>query len=524
MDIWSAGCVLFEVVSKQPLFPGANELDQIHRIHNVMGTPSSKLLRHMLGNRADAPKFQFAPKEGMGIRQMLPYVSQDCVDIINALLIYNPDERSVFDVLTKTQLEFDFDSNRITAKDALKHAFFNDITNLKSATKRHESTIAEKQSKQLKTSETSETIDSNVTLVSHNNYIKQPKDANADPDDSSVPAATEPQPAEAEIPSAVDAVPSKIQHTNHDPHERPKAKEIEPQAQADDVEPNAHRQPSPASKPRTSHHVHLPAIEHSKHENMKQHEPPKYSVSQLDHQRLPETQEEINHHDENKLHPHEATELYVRHPPHLLSETTMSVHQGAHNQSSHAQMTQTHPHQKSENQHTDFTQHVHQHQQLQQHQQVQYQQHHQVKSQKQLHQQWQPHSTQQKLEYLQSLSQPLQGITKNESVESLKDSAKKRGIPVEKKAAEAVLARARRVQQPNAVAAIGPPGDGMKRYQPLGKFVARGNVTDPRGVRGSSELFGVVGKVAPTNNTKVGGVFSHVPKLNSYLFFSSFLF
>ncbi|KAI8620939.1 kinase-like domain-containing protein [Chytriomyces sp. MP71] len=49
MDIWSAGCVLYEVISKQPLFPGANELDQIHRIHNVMGTPSPKLLKQMLG-------------------------------------------------------------------------------------------------------------------------------------------------------------------------------------------------------------------------------------------------------------------------------------------------------------------------------------------------------------------------------------------------------------------------------------------------------------------------------------------
>ncbi|KAJ3075101.1 hypothetical protein HDU98_009169 [Podochytrium sp. JEL0797] len=49
MDIWSAGCVLYEVISKQPLFPGSNELDQIHRIHNIMGTPSPKLLKQMLG-------------------------------------------------------------------------------------------------------------------------------------------------------------------------------------------------------------------------------------------------------------------------------------------------------------------------------------------------------------------------------------------------------------------------------------------------------------------------------------------
>lgn len=39
MDIWGVGCVFFEILSLYPLFPGDNELDQIHKIHDVMGTP-----------------------------------------------------------------------------------------------------------------------------------------------------------------------------------------------------------------------------------------------------------------------------------------------------------------------------------------------------------------------------------------------------------------------------------------------------------------------------------------------------
>ncbi|KAA6374773.1 MAG: putative MAPK/MAK/MRK overlapping kinase, partial [Streblomastix strix] len=39
MDIWGAGCVLFEILMLYPLFPGSDELDQIHRIHAVLGTP-----------------------------------------------------------------------------------------------------------------------------------------------------------------------------------------------------------------------------------------------------------------------------------------------------------------------------------------------------------------------------------------------------------------------------------------------------------------------------------------------------
>ena len=49
MDVWGVGCVLYEILTKAPLFPGANEIDQIHRIHNVLGTPGPKVLKALLG-------------------------------------------------------------------------------------------------------------------------------------------------------------------------------------------------------------------------------------------------------------------------------------------------------------------------------------------------------------------------------------------------------------------------------------------------------------------------------------------
>ncbi|GCC25337.1 hypothetical protein chiPu_0003747 [Chiloscyllium punctatum] len=45
MDIWSTGCVFYEITSLQPLFPGSNEVDQIAKIHEVIGTPNSETLR-----------------------------------------------------------------------------------------------------------------------------------------------------------------------------------------------------------------------------------------------------------------------------------------------------------------------------------------------------------------------------------------------------------------------------------------------------------------------------------------------
>jgi renal tumor antigen len=44
MDLWGVGCVFFEIVTLFPLFPGDNELDQINKIHNILGTPNEELL------------------------------------------------------------------------------------------------------------------------------------------------------------------------------------------------------------------------------------------------------------------------------------------------------------------------------------------------------------------------------------------------------------------------------------------------------------------------------------------------
>jgi renal tumor antigen len=47
MDMWGVGCVMFEIISLFPLFPGTNELDQIQKIHNIVGSPSPELLAKM---------------------------------------------------------------------------------------------------------------------------------------------------------------------------------------------------------------------------------------------------------------------------------------------------------------------------------------------------------------------------------------------------------------------------------------------------------------------------------------------
>uniref|UniRef100_A0A6B0VD16 non-specific serine/threonine protein kinase n=1 Tax=Ixodes ricinus TaxID=34613 RepID=A0A6B0VD16_IXORI len=43
IDLWAVGCILAELYSLQPLFPGRSEVDQIFRICSVLGTPDKAL-------------------------------------------------------------------------------------------------------------------------------------------------------------------------------------------------------------------------------------------------------------------------------------------------------------------------------------------------------------------------------------------------------------------------------------------------------------------------------------------------
>ncbi|XP_044916474.1 MAPK/MAK/MRK overlapping kinase isoform X5 [Felis catus] len=105
MDLWSAGCVLYEIASLQPLFPGANELDQISKIHDVIGTPAEKTLTKFKQSRAMS--FDFPFKKGSGIPLLTANLSPKCLSLLHAMVAYDPDER-------------------ITAHQALQHPYFQD--------------------------------------------------------------------------------------------------------------------------------------------------------------------------------------------------------------------------------------------------------------------------------------------------------------------------------------------------------------------------------------------------------------
>jgi len=107
MDIWGAGCVFFEILTLFPLFPGNNELDQVHRIHNILGTPSQELLEHFK-KHASHMEFNFKPQKFVGISKLMQHVSPEAQDLILKMIIYGENDRP-------------------TAAQCLKHPYFKEL-------------------------------------------------------------------------------------------------------------------------------------------------------------------------------------------------------------------------------------------------------------------------------------------------------------------------------------------------------------------------------------------------------------
>lgn len=92
MDTWGVGCVFFEVLALFPLFPGKNELDQIQKIHNILGTPAESLQKEFQ-SKATHMEINFPHKQGTGFGKMIAHASVLAKDLIGKMLRYNEHER-----------------------------------------------------------------------------------------------------------------------------------------------------------------------------------------------------------------------------------------------------------------------------------------------------------------------------------------------------------------------------------------------------------------------------------------------
>ena len=163
MDIWGLGCVFYEILTLEPLFPGDDEIDQVNKINYILGSPSDELFFKFVKNSAHRNEFNFEYQKGVGIQRYLTHVSPDVVDLIGKMLIYDPDLR-------------------YTARQCLNHECFKEFVqqDLKNAKKSqmnfYQNSILMKSfndSISIKNDDSIQIINSNNYNNNNNNYVIQ---------------------------------------------------------------------------------------------------------------------------------------------------------------------------------------------------------------------------------------------------------------------------------------------------------------------------------------------------------------
>lgn len=95
IDVWSIGCILGELVRKEPLLTGKNEADQLSKIFSLVGTPNDKdwPSYRRLPN-AKGLRFSSTTKTTEGtLNTHFPLLTAAGITLLAALLSLNPDSR-----------------------------------------------------------------------------------------------------------------------------------------------------------------------------------------------------------------------------------------------------------------------------------------------------------------------------------------------------------------------------------------------------------------------------------------------
>ncbi|XP_012526753.1 serine/threonine-protein kinase dyf-5 isoform X2 [Monomorium pharaonis] len=92
IDIWAVGCIMAELYTFRPLFPGKSEIDEIFKICSVIGTPDKEDWPEGY-QLATAMNFKFPNFTRTSLTVLIPNASQEAVILMEDMLQWNPIKR-----------------------------------------------------------------------------------------------------------------------------------------------------------------------------------------------------------------------------------------------------------------------------------------------------------------------------------------------------------------------------------------------------------------------------------------------
>jgi len=108
VDMWGVGCIFAEMVTGRPLFRGSSDRDQLMKIFRVLGTPDKESYPEIV-KLPDYTKIMTFPRfHPQDIKNYVPRLDAKGINLLQAFLQHDPHKR-------------------ISAREALKHAYFADL-------------------------------------------------------------------------------------------------------------------------------------------------------------------------------------------------------------------------------------------------------------------------------------------------------------------------------------------------------------------------------------------------------------
>ena len=106
IDVWSAGCIMAEMYTGRPLFPGTTNEDQLQKIFRLMGTPSERSWPGISQLPEYKPNFHVYATQDL--RLIFPHMEREALDLLVRMLMLRPEMR-------------------VSAGEALRHQWFGGV-------------------------------------------------------------------------------------------------------------------------------------------------------------------------------------------------------------------------------------------------------------------------------------------------------------------------------------------------------------------------------------------------------------
>ncbi|KAK3206119.1 hypothetical protein Dsin_020165 [Dipteronia sinensis] len=108
IDIWSVGCILMEIIRREPLFPGKDYVQQLTLITELLGSPDDSDLGFLRSDNARkyVKQLPHVPKQPFAVK--FPNLSPVAIDLAEKMLVFDP-------------------AKRITVEEAMNHPFLSSL-------------------------------------------------------------------------------------------------------------------------------------------------------------------------------------------------------------------------------------------------------------------------------------------------------------------------------------------------------------------------------------------------------------